>query len=337
MRKKTTILITDLNSLPTESHIIVMEAARKQFTRDNSYGVFAMEIGPKRVRGKKIAQLALVVYVERKLGQPSHHVSDLSFEFQGKQYSIIPDVVATGRRFAPHNGWTPLFTGLHPGAQIIAEVKGKISVGAVSLIFHTDGFPQYLVTAGHLFPPNSNGLKVKAAPQETDASYEIGKVLFNLLDDETPRLDVAVIQLNQDGRQLAIDTANSTDFPQLSSSVPYSNLAGIKGQAFLPMEHQYSLTTLTNQYLFAGYMESDVRGQYEITDVLQTDRAITQEGDSGTALFCSEYPMVGIGGCIGEIGHSTLVEHFDRSLRVIRKRIGKPINLWHGDQFGGRQ
>lgn len=337
MGKKSAILITDLNMMPAESHVILMKAAREQFKRDNAFGVFAMEIGPKRVRGKKIAQFALVVYVERKLGKPSHHVPAVSFEFQGKHYSIIPDVVATGRKFAPHSGWQPLFTGLHPGSQIVAEVDGKISVGAVSLIFHTDGFPQYLLTAGHLFPPDSNGLAVKAALQETDDAFEIGDILFNLLDDGTLRLDVAVIQLNQHGRQLAIDTANSSDLPQLSSTVLYSNLAGIKGQAFLPMEHQYSLTTLTNQYLFTGYMEGEVRGKYEITDVLQTDRAITQEGDSGTALFCSDYPMIGIGGCIGEIGHSTLVEHFDRSLRVIRQRIGKPINLWHGDQFGGGQ
>lgn len=337
MTKKMAIPVTDLNMLPAECKVIVMGAARDKFKRDNPFGVFAMEIGPKRVRGNKVGQITLVVYVERKQMRPSHHVPALFFEFQGKEYSIIPDVVATGKKFASHNGFKPSFTGIHPGSQIIAEIEENISVGAVSLIFHTDGTPQYLVTAGHLFPPNSNGLKVKAAPQETDDSYEIGKVLFNLLDDGTPRLDVAVILLNQDGSQLAIDTTNCAEFPQLSSSVPYSNLAGIKGQAFLPMEHQYSLTTLTNQYLFTGYMESDVRGQYEITDVLQTDRAITQEGDSGTALFCSDYPMIGIGSCIGVIGHSTLVEHFDRSLRVIRQLVGKPINLWHGDQFGGGQ
>lgn len=32
-----------------------------------------------------------------------------------------------------------------------------------------------------------------------------------------------------------------------------------------------------------------------------------------------------------------LVEYFDRSLRVIRQMAGEPIDLWHGDHFGGGQ
>jgi hypothetical protein len=336
-KAKAVQLLDDLSKIPSAAWEIVMEAARSIFYRNNDFGVYAIEIGPKRVRGLKLDAITLVVYVERKNRCPANPVPLVYFEINNQSYSILPDVVATGNKPAPHNGWHPLFTGLHPGAQIVSKLPGKTSVGAVSLLIQTGGALQYLVTAGHLFPPGANGLSVWAAPQETQAPISIGEVLFNLLDENTQlKLDVAVVQLNDRGIHLAEQTVTSSYYPKFSSTVPFSNLSGIEGQAFLPIEHQYSVKTVTEQYLFTGYMESEVWGKYEVTNVLQADHPITNEGDSGTALFSSQYPTFAIGSCIGKLGQTTLVEYFDRSMRVIQQLLGKPIDLWHGDYYGGR-
>lgn len=335
-------MISDLEGLPEECWPKVMESARRVFKKKNKFGVFAMEIGPRRVRGLQTDQITLVTYIERKERKPPKPVPAVEFVFERRSFSIHPDVVATGHRAVTHDGWQPLFTGLHPGAQIIADIGEVKSVGAVSILLETEGLPKYLVTAGHLFPEGADGLPIMAASYEDQAPLEIGRVSFNLLDQTVPnlstevKLDVAVIELGPEGVQLAQQTASNPRLPWFGSVVPLAGLGGVEAQAYLPVEHEYSSIVKTQQRLFSCHINSPQRGDYTVTDVIQTSQQITMEGDSGTVLFSHQHPSVAVGGCVGAIpNQSSLFEPFDRSLRAIRRVTGEPFRLWHGDNFGG--
>ncbi len=331
--------INDLCDLSPESWPQVMKAARRVFKKDNRYGIFAMAIGLRRVRGIETKHLTLVTYIERKERSPGTPIPPVEFDFERRRYRMKPDVVATGRRLIGHDGQRLLFTGLHPGAQIVADLPGARSIGAVALLLETKGNPEYLVTAGHLFPTGSEGLIVKAASYTDPRARGIGNVLFNLLDGAVPgvRPDVAVVKLTPEGVRMAEESSADPRAPRFSGVVPTAELAGLEAQAYLPIEQQYSPVVVTQPRPFTGYMDSPLRpGGYEVTDVLETNHQMTHGGDSGTALFSSLHPMMAIGSCVGAIpNQSSLFEVFDRSLRIVRQVIGVPIRLWHGDYFGG--
>lgn len=341
---RTAKTINNLSDLPRGCWPQVMKAARRVFKKNNPYGVFGMTIDTRRTRGIETGVLTLVLYVEQKIRRPAKSIPYIEFDFERRRYRLQPDVVATGERFISHEGQKLLFTGLHPGAQIVADIPGGArSIGAVSVLLETERGPEYLVTAGHLFPSGAKGLPVRAASFGEKQAREVGKVIFNLLDHAAPglpdnvRLDVSVVKLVPDGVRLAEETIANNRIPRFSGVVPMAELAGLAAQAYLPIEQQYSPVVVTQQHPFTGYMLAPFRPEgYEVTDILVTDRQMTQGGDSGTALFSAVHTTMSIGSCVGAIpNQSSLFEAFDRSLRVVRQVIGKPINLWHGDHFGG--
>lgn len=321
-------------TVPRGAERIVIRRARELLPPGNPFGIFAFGIGRKRVRGLPRPARALIVYVLRKEASPRNAVPPVRFRFHGQRYELLPDVVATGRPARAHEGSSVLFTGLHPGAQIIVELGTARSHGAVTCLLTSDGSPKYLVTAGHAFPPSAEGTTVVAGSYETQEPVHIGELRLNLLDGPMPGLpnglDAALVELSQEGADLALSTAADPRMPRFSRAVPLLKAQGVLTQAYLSVAHEYSRPVTAKHSLFTGYMDSEVRpGPYRVDDVLQTDIEITQPGDSGTALFLQTEPTAAVGGCVGGLpGVSSLFEPAARTLRILRRELGEPLQFW---------
>ena len=233
-----------------------------------------------------------------------------------------------------HQGTSVLFTGLHPGAQIVAEWDTARSHGAVTCLLTADGSPKYLVTAGHAFPPSAEGTSVIAGSYETQDPVQIGELRLNLLDSPMPGLpdgmDAALVELSSEGAGLALSTAADPRMPRFTRAVPLPKAQGVLTQAYLSVAHEYSRPVTAKHSLFTGYLDSEVRpGPYRIDDVLQTDIEITQPGDSGTGLFLQSEPTAAVGGCVGGLpGVCSLFEPASRSLRIFRRELGEQLQFW---------
>jgi hypothetical protein len=308
----------------------VMRAALRVFGPDNPYGVYAFGIGP-RVSGGQRKERSLVVYVERKLIAPEHPIPALVLRYRGRRSTIVPDVVATGGRARAAQAHGTTYSGLHAGAAIASPLgTGRMVIGGVACLLGDGQGPRYLLTAGHLFARGAGPVPVRAAASGTAPSQIVGHLAVNFLDAQPPpgrhTLDVAAVKLEAAGAALA---RASTRGPKPVDVMPSDRTDGVGARAFLPTAHDYSAEVSVVRGPYHAFLAADARpGNYEVWDVLRTDRAITAPGDSGTILATADAPTLVIGSCVGEDRQVSLFEPLGVAIARLRRMTNETLSIW---------
>ena len=193
-----------MNDIPRAAWASVMAKARETFGARNRFGVHAYGIGPRVRRGRATRDAVLNVYVIRKIAAPRHPVPELTFMLGKLRVSLIPNVIATGRRSHADFGTRLPYSGVHAGAVIsTSPPRGARR----HRLFATTGRRQtHMLTAGHLFAP---GRRARGACCErtvrTAAPHWSPQ--FELADDSGT--DAALIELTAAGRRWCANAERS--------------------------------------------------------------------------------------------------------------------------------
>jgi hypothetical protein len=280
-------------------------AALEIFRVDATHGVFGIDVGPRERRGRKTRELAIRVYVETKL--PTRAIPPIEFEFEGVRRTVVPDVIATGRRPLANHGVLGAFTGLHPGAKItIVAGPREIYHGAVGHLGPRDA-PSWMITAGHVFPRGATDCEIWCAPAPDSSPERIGVLRRNLLDDRG--LDAALVDLEDAAFEMLVPEASRPDLPWIERAYRRSELDGRRSQAFRPTAGQYTPIRDTMYRDSAWYrLESGARGGFDVWHPVRAEFLDTAEGDSGTILTTPLAPRKGFGTHSGRIGSYYLFE-----------------------------
>jgi hypothetical protein len=274
----------------------------------------------------------LAVFVEHKSLESDVALPPVRFEAAGQAFEVQPDVVALGHRPATMHGRLTRFSGLHAGAGIRVEV-GRGVTGGVACLLGQAGKPSHLVTAGHLFE-SGKPAEVSAALSTHAPPRVIGKLESNLLDeDESHPYDVALVRLNAAGVAMVIGSGTHPRLPRLDAT-PFdaAYVGAAKFRAFLPLRGDY-VANLDAEYRFnTFYLNSPLRGEYRVRNVVTTRFADNIEGNSGTVLMTDD-PTGQVQGqatgvVVGYAGLNSLHEPLDRALRRISERAGTSFEIW---------
>jgi hypothetical protein len=291
-----------------------MAAARRRFPEDNRHGVFAFGIGPAIARGHR-AGVALNVYVARKRDDVAP-VRPLTVRDAGRSRLVRPNVVATGRPPHPSGGHDNWLDGLYCGASIRVEGKPRV-YGGVACFVGTEGVATHFLTAGHLFQEDAIGTRVTAAKGAGGALVTAGRLAVNLLDDDG--VDAAAVELTAEGAALV---GAGGAGPTLSRVVADSAIWSRATLAFLPTARDYSRATVTTSGPMDVLLEAEARGTYWVRGAVGTDGAITDLGDSGTALCTGGGNDAALGLCVGEFQSHSIAEPLGRVLTKLQRTLG---------------
>jgi hypothetical protein len=302
---------TLLRDIPRRLWGPVLDAARLVFPPRNRFGVNAYAIGPCIREGRRMAALALNVYVVRKLHEPRLKVPTLSIEVGRKTWHITPNVIATGKRPRAVAGGSPRFSGLHPGAAI--AVRGLTpGHGAIACLLGKRSGPTHALTAGHIFPRGALGERVFAAASPSASPRSVGKVVANFLDHQG--VDAALIELNAVGIDLV-----SQQGPRLSDFASEISCFDKLVRSFLATTNDFSREVVTERAPMDAHLLAPTRGVFLVKNVIPTDGEVTNAGDSGTVLCSGASNDLALGVCSGGLGHHSVFEPMERVLQLVNR------------------
>jgi hypothetical protein len=318
-------------SLKPEHFAAAIEATFEAYPRGNAAGVFGACIQRKRTHGRRQRSWTVAVFVERKHPQPSQPVQPLRFRLGEEWVELLPDVVATGQRAAAAAGESPHFSGLHAGAALRVD-SGHSCAGGVACLLTKGSEPTHLLTAGHVFPEGSQGVPVLAAVSSSSPPKRVGQLAHNLLDGRAS-MDVALVELNDDGVQMALASGAAARLPRLQHD-PFNTafVASASLRVFLPTTGDYQ-GHLEGQLHFNRFtLESGCRPDHEVRNVITTGFAHNTPGNSGTILMTdgptSGSSGHGVGIAIGFAGDLSLHEPLDQALEHLRGHAGAGFRIW---------
>lgn len=323
-----------LRRIRPEHQRAAVEAAAAAFPPGNPHGVFGVAIQRRRVRGRELGYPTLALFVERKLDDPRAAIEPIVFRHRRAALAVLPDVVATGSEAAASRGARAVFTGLHPGAAI-RIASGRRCAGGVACLLTLDDRPTHLLTAGHLFPPGSGSVAVRAASGPRGAEVDVGRLARNLLDASGRGIDVALVGLTEQGIDMAIQSARPSRAPVLRATPfvsAFVDAARLKVYLSRTGDYQPLRTASIGPSVFQ--LRSDCRPPHRVADVIATDFANNTRGNSGTILMTDEDPVGGamigsaVGVAIGFAGAMSLHEPLDRALRAIRSATDRAFKIW---------
>lgn len=235
------------------------------------------------------------------------------------------------------------FSGLHPGAQLLAA-----DLGAVTCLLTTDHVhPTHLLTAGHLFTSKAKvGQPVFAAMAKSSSPVRVGHLVRDFLDEPPARdlqhwltgrvMDVALVELEVDGKTMA--TASRKKGPRFRDLLSPVGLEATAGRVLRTMSEAQSRSVALSyspdepfQVAPRPVMQGTAtRAPYTLRQLVRCPR-VTDPRDSGTALICAppEAPA-GIGLCVGATGRGESVfEVLDLVLWAVRQVNGcNSVEIW---------
>jgi hypothetical protein len=244
-----------------------------------------------------------------------------------------PDVIAVGRRLQAALATTGQFTGVHAGGTIMVRIDAAVVFGAIGTVLSADGeSPSHLLTAGHLFPVGALGIPVICAKGPNRRPRAIGKVVLNLLDRKPESLgfalDLALVELNADGRALASDVDGRPPAPSILAGP--ATIDGRSVQPYRATINDYG----TPDRCSLGHSVLHVSARpfrlapYEVTNVIVTEHVVTMDGDSGTVLLDTEDHDVALGACIGNDGRSSQFEPLFRAIAALSDDFQTDLQLF---------
>ena len=313
----------------------VVEAAADAFAPGNPHGVVGAAVGPKRVRGRPTSELALIVFVPRKVDRPPAPVGPVTFMHRGARREVMPDVVATGHRAGSVARHQPAFNGLYAGCSIQAR-STKVVAGAVACLLGPSSGPTHLLTAGHLFAPGATNAKVEAAPGPQEPAVVVGRLVRSLLDDPGAGapLDAALVALTPAGRRLALAGGKSPRLPRLApASFDTRHVATAWLRVFLPSTGDYVARLEGDFRLNFYHADSPFGGTQTLHNVIETGFVRNVDGDSGTILMTDDDGAVSraVGIVVGHAGASSLHIPVDVALSQLAPELGGDLAIWsHG-------
>jgi hypothetical protein len=297
-----------------------MEAAERIFPPQNKYGVFGFGIGSKRKKGAYSGYNTLTVFITRKYKNPENRIPPVPVSFSEGDFFVIPDIIASGHAPKINNSKKLPFNGLHPGSVIRPEWDRSYSYGGVACILSSNREPDFLLTAGHLFPPGAQGTLVYAG----DSGFSgkpCGELVHNLLDHDygSSNIDAALVQLNEDGKMLVHETTGDGPYLQGIDTLEIGRTGYV--QAFLPNSNDYSDVVEVRYHNFTIYINEPLRDRdLVIRSSLLTRFSISRPGDSGTILFSRRESKGAVGICVGEWGTHSIFEPIGRAIRILRQQ-----------------
>jgi hypothetical protein len=301
--------------LPRKFWNPVMGAARALFGKRNHYGVVAFGIGPRIRRGRPSEEHALNVYVIRKEEKPRLEVPELSFSVGRSTWTVMPNVIATGKRPRASLGGAPRYSGVHPGATITMRgtTPGR---GALGCILSRGNGPTHALTAGHLFTSGSIGSSVFAATSPAAPVRAIGTLVANYLDSS--EADAALIELNPTGVAMV-----NTNGPRLSDFIGFDGSFLKLVRAFLATGNDFSREVSTGDGPMDALLSAPTRGTFLSRNTIPTDGEITNSGDSGTILCTGASNQFAVGLCSGALGAHSVFVPFSRALELAGNTVGR--------------
>lgn len=309
-----------MNDIPRAAWASVMARARETFGARNRFGVHAYGIGPRVRRGRATHQAVLNVYVVRKLTDPSHPVPELTFMLGKQRVSLIPNVIATGRRARADFGAQLPYSGVHAGA-VISTFGRRAGRAAIGCLLTTDDAPTHLLTAGHLFAPGQHGRVVLAASGPSAPLRRIGRLSLNLLDDSGT--DAALIELTAAGKQLVCERG-----PQLRDYLTVRDVWGRRARAFLASGGDYSRETTTATGPTDVFLSAPTRGIFRVTETIATEGELTNAGDSGTVLCAGASNQFALGLCAGAMGAHSFFVPLDPIMARLHREVDPGLSLF---------
>ncbi len=313
----------------------VLAGARELYAPGNDFGVYGFGIGSKLARGRKIGYKSLRVFVPQKTKDPATEIKPVHVVWKGKDLFFLPDIVAKGYPYV-NNALRPIkFSGLHPGAPIVVDYQ--YGGGVACILTKDDSRPTHLLTSGHLFQaPGNDGklpeVEVAAEWEVSNDPFPIGYLEANLLDSYPSNpghsIDAALVCLNNDGVDMAKEPFEGPTLREPLSSDAAKNTSA---QVYLPTTNDYSgRVRIEEAFIEKAVFYSDVRDEFIVEKVLQTETSVTVQGDSGTILF-QEKPdgndeYGGIGICVG--GRIGVFEPLDRALEALNRQLPYNVTLW---------
>jgi hypothetical protein len=294
-----------------------MEAAREVFVPGNPQGVFAFGIAPRITRGVPSRWLTLNAYVQRKQRKPQARIEPLSFRARGATYTLLPNVVGTGKTAKPTHGEEQAFDGLYPGAAIRVDGPPR-GYGGVACFVGSGGQATHFVTAGHLFAPDAVGQSVFAAADPDASVVEVGTLALNLLD--TSSVDAAIVTLTDEGIELL---AASTGGPALKGVLGEPSVWDTQACMYSPLTLDFSRAVFTNKGPLDAFLDAEPRGAYQVRDAVGTDGSISEQGDSGSILCAGLNNELALGICVGEFKAQSIFVPVARALRLAAPTLGR--------------
>jgi hypothetical protein len=315
-----TVRVDHVNDIPRAAWASVMAKARETFGARNRFGVRAYGIGPRVCGGHATHQTVLNVYVMRKLSAPQHPVPELTLMLGKHRVSIIPNVIATGRRSRADLGTRLPYSGVHAGA-VISTAGRRAGRAAIGCLLTNDDAPTHLLTAGHLFGPGQRGSLVFAASGPSAPLRRIGRLSLNLLDDSGT--DAALIELNAAGRQLVCERG-----PHLRDYLTLRDVWGRQARAFLASGGDYSRETTTAAGPTDVFLSAPTRGVFRVTETIATEGELTNAGDSGTVLCSGASNQFALGLCAGAMGAHSFFVPLDPIMARLHREVDAGLSLF---------
>lgn len=248
------------------------------------------------------------------------------------------DLQAEAGAFArARSGGRVAYSGLHANSTIRADQFR----GAVSVLLSAPGAlePTYLVTAGHLFRPRSDGRrgKVFAASGEQHPEIFVGSLLLNLLDtpqaapgDEVPGewpRDAALVKLTRLGRQLARWTAHRGRPPGIRQAIVDSLSAELPVCTMSRSSRRTGISAVPERHIGVISITDRLRGRVSIVHpILTPDMGV--RGDSGGLLHSVEEPRTAVGSYVGRSGNQSVFESMGGLLRAFENQQRTELTIW---------
>ncbi len=312
-----------MNDIPRAAWASVMAKARETFVARNRYGVRAYGIGPRLRNGHAKREFVLNAYVVRKLADPKHPVPALTFRLGKRDLSIVPNVIATGRKARADFGARLPYSGVHAGA-VISTSGPRSGRAAIGCLLTLGDEPTHCLTAGHLFAPGQRGRSVLAASAPGATLRRIGRLSLNLLDDSDT--DAALIELNDSGRQLVRDRG-----PQLRDYLAVRDLWTRPARAFLASGGDYSRETTTACGPTDVFLSAPTRGIFRVTETIATEGELTNAGDSGTVLCAGAQNQFAMGLCAGAMGTHSFFVALDPIMARLHREVDPGLALFEAE------
>jgi hypothetical protein len=309
-----------IDDLPARLWPGTMRTARRVFRRGNPYGVFAFGIGPDIRGGRPRTNVVLNVYVDRKLAEPPRPVPPIRPASRSQSYTVVPNVIATGKPPRAAAGAQAPFSGLHPGAAFITGGPAPAR-GAIACLLGDSGTATHALTAGHVFAPGAGDRRALAASDAGGVPREVGQLVANFLDSDG--VDVAVIQLNAQGRSMVVPVG-----PPLSGHLAERSVWRRSVRAYRATTGDYSRQTRTGDQPVDALLEAPLRGSFWVRDAIGTDGEVTSPGDSGTILLAGVSSELAVGTCSGGFDAQSVFEPFSRALDLVRRDVDSTLGLF---------
>jgi hypothetical protein len=309
-----------VNDIPRAAWASVMAKARETFAARNRYGVRAYGIGPRVRNGHTTREFVLNTYVVRKLSDPKHPVPELTVILGKRSVTIVPNVIATGRKARADFGARPTYSGVHAGA-VISTFGPRAGRAAIGCLLTTGDAPTHFLTAGHLFAPGQRGRSVLAGSDPSAPLRRVGRLSLNLLDDSDT--DAALIELSAAGKGLVRERG-----PKLRDYLALRDVWRRQARAYLASGGDYSRETTTAAGPSDVFLTAPTRGVFRVTGAIATEGELTNAGDSGTVLCAGASNQFALGLCAGAMGAHSFFVALDPIMARLHREVDAGLSLF---------